>query len=85
MIITYQSTDPAFFDTPAITLEKILQVLNGGGTGGGGSGSAQSVTSGTVDPTTAPSNTAIAHWYVNTSADTGWVWPEGGSAWEQIV
>jgi hypothetical protein len=36
MIITYQNTDNDFFDTPAITLCKILQVLNGGGTGGGG-------------------------------------------------
>lgn len=36
MIITYQSTDPAYADTPAITLAKILQVLNGGGSGGGG-------------------------------------------------
>lgn len=36
MIITYQTTENAFNDTKAITLQKILQVLNGGGTGGGG-------------------------------------------------
>lgn len=35
MIITYQNTNNDFFDTKAITLQKILQVLNAGGGLGG--------------------------------------------------
>lgn len=37
-LITYSDTQNRFHDTSKITLDKILQALNGGAGGGGGSG-----------------------------------------------
>lgn len=81
-IITYPQTSPQYHDTAKITLDKILQTLMGGGSSGGGVGA---VSDGAVDPVAAPTNPAIANWYVNTTSGTGWLWPAGGSAWQQIV
>lgn len=77
--ITYTTTVPQFHDTKKITLDKILQELNGAAGGGG------AVSDGVVDPVVAPTDGTITNWYVNTNTGTAWVWPAGGAAWQQIV
>lgn len=52
------------------------------GSGSGGDGSVIGFTS---DPVAPPSNPSIATWGVNTITGTGWFWPAGGPAWQQIV
>lgn len=68
-------------DRWSAALYLLEQILAGGG-GGGGSGV---VSSGAVDPVAAPADPAVDNWYINTVAGTGWLWPAGGAAWQQIV
>lgn len=65
----------------AAALYLLEQILAGGG-GGAGSGV---VSSGAIDPVAAPADPAVDNWYINTAAGTGWLWPAGGAAWQQIV
>lgn len=75
---TPNPTDPRWF-----ILQRILGALIDGGGGGGGSGG---VSSGAGDPVAAPTNVNIDNIYVNRTAvpESGWLWPAGGAAWEQI-
>lgn len=55
--ITYADTDPRFYDTRKISLDKVLQAINGGAGGGGGSSAplacpADTAPSSTSDQTT---------------------------------
>lgn len=56
----------------------------GAGSGGAGGG-AGSVIDFATDPVAAPADTSVATWGVNTATGTGWLFPAGGSAWQQIV
>lgn len=73
---------PLFTDTRYILLMRILLAINAGG--GGGSGTNFNLV-GVVDPVAAPADVAETWRYTNTATGTDWVWPAGGSAWQQIV
>lgn len=74
---------PNAYDTQWRIEQKILGALIDGGGGGGGSGG---VSSGAGDPVGAPTNVNIDNIYINRTAvpESGWLWPSGGGAWEQI-
>lgn len=86
-IVTYPTTDNLHADTSKITLDKILQALNGGagGSGGGGTGTTE-VYFGVGDPNGAQTATRPAIFY---SAD-GAVWHKmnagnNNTGWVQII
>lgn len=65
--------------------KQLLVVIAQSVSGTGGIGGSGVLDDGTTDPVAAPSNPAVTNWYTNTATGTAWVWPAGGSAWQQIV
>lgn len=84
-IVTYPTTENLHADTSKITLDKILQALNGGAGGGSGGGGATTscgcVIQGSGAPVAAPTTPTIP--YVYTDLDTGvvYTWNVVTQAW----
>lgn len=81
--VTYPSTENDWYDSPAITDQKILQRVNLGG--GAGAASSATLLHGAGDPAAAPGDAANLAFYYDETNDRIWAWNPNTATWTMKV